>query len=211
MGEWLQPLGPLGRLCKLSGMVPRSGLHRGTWRAAPGWGGEPAGLRQATITFSETKTFHRVVIWQHGNGQIAWQALTFVRTLDREFPSLGAGAISDVLEFGPVRASKVRYSFDNQGDDIDGNPIIHGWIYEIEVFANVIPPHLRPEIVANKFELAWESEDPGIWQLETTMALASDSIWVSVAAAVSVAANQERVTLPTDVASQFYRLRLVLH
>ena len=33
-----------------------------------------------------------------------------------------------------MTGSKVRYSFDNSGNDVSDNPMVHGWIYEFQVF-----------------------------------------------------------------------------
>ena len=42
---------------------------------------------------------------------------------------------SDIYTFAPVTASKVRYSFDNSLNNINGTLNVHGWIYELEVYA----------------------------------------------------------------------------
>ena len=43
-------------------------------------------------------------------------------------------AHSDIYTFPEVTGSRVRYSFDNCGNNINGTYNIHGWIYEFEVF-----------------------------------------------------------------------------
>ncbi len=111
---------------------------------------EPAGVRQATIDFGESKTFEKVVIWHHGveytpqtafldywNGS-AWVPILFTRTygtMHEEGQNAGY-ADSDIYTFPPVTGSKVRYSFDNSGHNILGTFNIHGWIYEFEVFGH---------------------------------------------------------------------------
>src|SRR5262249_1741385 len=41
---------------------------------------------------------------------------------------------SDIYTFAAVTGSKVRYSFDNRGATLSGAPLVHGWIYEFEVY-----------------------------------------------------------------------------
>jgi hypothetical protein len=109
---------------------------------------EPAGWRQATINFGAPKTFHTVVIWHHGveytpaqafldywDGN-QWVPISFQRqygTMHEEGQNSGYSD-SDIYTFAPVTGNKVRYSFDNRGNNINGTLNIHGWIYEFEVF-----------------------------------------------------------------------------
>ncbi len=112
-----------------------------------GYGGT-CGLRQATVSLASPSQFDKVVVWQHGidhTPEVAyldgwdgagWQPITFTRVYGAvEEPGSGSGySTSDEYTFAPVSASKVRYSFDNCGTAISGNPNIHGWIYEVEIF-----------------------------------------------------------------------------
>src|SRR5262249_50030256 len=38
------------------------------------WGGQPCGSRQATIDFGASRTFHKVVVWTHGDEHVPAQA-----------------------------------------------------------------------------------------------------------------------------------------
>lgn len=107
---------------------------------------EPAGPRQATINFGSVKTFNRVVLWHHGDDHVpavanlaywtgsAWMNIAFQRGYDSNYVTVGSGAKPDTYTFAAVTGSKVRYSFDNRGNNILGTPIVHGWLYEMEVF-----------------------------------------------------------------------------
>lgn len=109
---------------------------------------EPAGVRQITISFEETKTFHQVVLWWHGAEHTPDSGILEVFTEDEWVPIEGVtrtyGTVhadgpdsgysdSDIYEFSAVSGSKVRYSFDNSGHNINGSWNVHGWLYEIEV------------------------------------------------------------------------------
>jgi hypothetical protein len=115
---------------------------------------EPAGVRQATITFGQPATFDTVVVWQHGVEHTpqtamldywdgtAWLPIAFSRlygTMHEEGSGSGY-ADSDIYTFAPVTGSKVRYSFDNSGLNVNGTYNIHGWIYEVEVYEPVPEP-----------------------------------------------------------------------
>jgi PKD domain/RTX calcium-binding nonapeptide repeat (4 copies) len=118
---------------------------------------EPAGPRQATIDFGKDETFHEVIIWDHGNETdhvpaqttiqywdgVSWVDLPARRLYGTMQGGSGYSSNSDVYTFPDVTASKVRYAFDNSGNTLSGAPIVHGWIYEFEVFAND-PPVLAP-------------------------------------------------------------------
>jgi len=109
------------------------------------WAGDPCGPRQATINFGAHKTFHKVIIWHHGhdhapaNAQLAyWNGTIWVDIpFQRSFGAIeagGAGSTSDEYTFTPVTGSKVRWSLNNCLNNVLGTQIIHGWIYEFEVF-----------------------------------------------------------------------------
>jgi hypothetical protein len=113
------------------------------------WGGEPAGLRQATIDFGTLQEFSRVILWHHGNEHvpaeagleywngISWIEITFERTVSADPAS--SWSQPDTYDFAPVTGSKVRWWFDNSGLSILGVPITHGWLYEFEVYDEEIP------------------------------------------------------------------------
>ncbi|HXU06525.1 MAG TPA: PxKF domain-containing protein [Polyangia bacterium] len=113
---------------------------------------EPAGVRHAVIDFGAPKTFRAVTIWWHGvehtpdvgtlevwNGS-SWVAIPGVQ---RQYGSVHVDGLdsgysdSDMYTFPPVTGSKVRYRFDNNGNNILGTLNIHGWIYEMEVWAQL--------------------------------------------------------------------------
>jgi PKD domain len=102
------------------------------------------GVRQATIAFGSDHTFNKVIIWHHTYIHIpaqvnlqywdgsAWKSINFQRDLNLNYqPNAG---YADTLTFEPVTGSKVRYSFDNSQNNINGTRIEHGWIYEFEVY-----------------------------------------------------------------------------
>lgn len=115
---------------------------------------EPAGWRQATINLGAPKTFGKVIIWHHGveytpaeafldywDGS-QWVPITFQRvygTMHEEGQNSGYSD-SDIYTFTPVTGSKVRYSFDNSGYNVNGTFNIHGWLYEFEVCGQDGPP-----------------------------------------------------------------------
>jgi hypothetical protein len=129
-----------------------TGGHTGGWGSG-GWV-EPAGPRQATIDFGQLKVFDEVVVWHHGENHVPatanlqawngtnWVDIPFNRTYAPSRP-FGDWSIPDEYDFNPVVGSKVRYSFDNSGANILGEPITHGWLYEFEVFGGT-PPELAP-------------------------------------------------------------------
>jgi hypothetical protein len=132
-----------------------TGGHTGGWNSG-GWI-QPAGPRQATIDFGQDETFNEVIIWHHGDetnhvpattqisygdGSI-WNPVSFQRvygTMHEDGTNSGYSN-SDIYTFPTVTGSKVQYSFDNSGATLAGDPIVHGWIYEFEVF-NVPSPAL---------------------------------------------------------------------
>jgi hypothetical protein len=107
---------------------------------------EPAGPRQATINFGEAKTFNKVILWHHGDEHVpaeatlaywagsVWTNIAHQKRYDSNYVSAGSGAKPETYTFAAVTGSKVRYSFDNSSMNILGTPIIHGWLYEMEVF-----------------------------------------------------------------------------
>lgn len=111
------------------------------------YAGQPCGPRQATVAFGTTETVAKVVIWHHGDEHVpataevsywdgsAWSQVATQRVFGAVRASTGYEGISDEYTFGPVQASKVRYSFDNCGQTLSGIPNEHGWIYEFEAFA----------------------------------------------------------------------------
>jgi hypothetical protein len=113
------------------------------------WSGEPAGERQATINFGESKTFGEVIITHHAAQHTPaecmlqywdgseWVDIPFEREITEQADPL------DVLTFTPVTGSKIRYTFDNREASINGTQLTHGWIYEFEVYAvnaDIEPP-----------------------------------------------------------------------
>jgi hypothetical protein len=120
---------------------------------ASGWGGQPGGLRQATIDFGAPTLFNEVVLWWHGvrdTPQITsleyfdaatslWDPIAHLtRTYGalHEAGSNSGYSDSDQYLFDAVSGSSVRVTFDNLGNAIDGGPMVHGWLYEFEVFNN---------------------------------------------------------------------------
>jgi hypothetical protein len=118
-----------------------------------GWGGESGGLRQATIDFGTPRTFSNIVLWWHGvehtpesvtlsywnTASSSWVSINeFMRNYGAtlELGQKGGSSTSDEYLFGSVTASRVRISFNNLGKDISGNQMVHGWLYEFEVYDN---------------------------------------------------------------------------
>ena len=85
--------------------------------------------------------------------------------------------MSDEYEFLPVMGSKVRWSFDNRQLSMVAAPIVHGWLYEFEVFAvsaqssfgtgclgsngvpSVVPTQIGPRL-SEDFVLSFKSLPP---------------------------------------------------
>lgn len=114
------------------------------------FGGESAGPRQATIDFGQPKTFNQVVLWHHGGDDVPattnleywdgfqWADIAFTRVFDEDFahhPVNGWSRPDTYTFVDAITGSKVRYSFDNSGLALNGNPMRHGWIYEFQVFS----------------------------------------------------------------------------
>lgn len=114
------------------------------------YGGSPCGVRQVTIDFGENKTFNKVIIWHHAHEHIPetanlsywdginWIDISFQRIIGATEAG-GAGSTSDEYNFTPVTGSKVKWSLNNCLNNILGNQITHGWIYEVEVFEYTPP------------------------------------------------------------------------
>lgn len=116
--------------------------------AGAGSGGwvEPCGPRQATINLGATRRFDKVVIWHHGEEHVpavakvevwdgsAWKPVASTRLFGAERDLSPGGSVSDSYSFASTSASKVRYGFDNCGNTLSGIPMVHGWLYEFEVF-----------------------------------------------------------------------------
>jgi hypothetical protein len=122
---------------------------------------EPCGWRQATITFAEPRTFNRVVVWHHSDGNVPntyrieylpgdrWAEV--FRTVDgdgRSYRTYRSTVWSPWWEswstptenrFPPVTGSAVRFAFDNCD-------ISHGWIWAFEVF---LDPPLVTEVTVD--------------------------------------------------------------
>ncbi|MGD0014148.1 MAG: hypothetical protein ABSD56_06955 [Bryobacteraceae bacterium] len=107
-----------------------------------------SGVRQATIDFGQPTTFNEVIIWHHGVAWTplttwldywdgaAWESISFARlygTMHEEGENAGYSD-SDIYSFASVTGSKIRYSSDNGGLNIVGTQMVHGWLYEFEVY-----------------------------------------------------------------------------
>ena len=121
------------------------------------WGGQACGDRQATIDLGSTPVqVSAVRITHHGDDHVpkiyqiqiwngsAWDTVVTAtnntqgrcsRPPNYDPQTGGTCMISD--EFPPVRATKVRYTFNNcpqqNSSIIPGQSITHGWLYEFEV------------------------------------------------------------------------------
>jgi hypothetical protein len=125
-----------------------TGGHTGDINSG-GWV-EPCGPRQVTVNFGASKTFNKATIWHHGseadhvpaNPELSyldgtnWVPITFQRNYGQfTEPGTNSGySISDEYSFGAVTSSQFRYGFDNCGLTLNGSPLVHGWIYEVEVY-----------------------------------------------------------------------------
>jgi hypothetical protein len=110
---------------------------------------EAAGVRHAVIDFGVARTFQKVIVWQHGTEHTPetatveyWDGTQWITVggVQREYGTMheegtnSGYSDSDIYTFAPVTGSRVRYSFDNSGNNITGTLNVHGWIYEVEVF-----------------------------------------------------------------------------
>lgn len=168
------------------------------------------GVRQATIAFGSDHTFNKVIIWHHTYVHIpaqvnlqyldgsAWKSINFQRDLNLNYqPNAG---YADTLTFEPVTGSKVRYSFDNSQNNINGTRIEHGWIYEFEVYeyknTNASPvaeaggPYQADEGSPVTFDASlsndsdgdalqyrWDFENDGVWDTEWSSDPAATHTW----------------------------------
>ncbi len=168
------------------------------------------GVRQATINFGEDRTFNEVIIWHHTYIHIpkdvslqywdgsTWKSINFQRDLNLTYqPNAG---YADTLTFGSVTGSKVRYSFDNSQNNINGTRIEHGWIYEFEVYEYVNtnqPPvadaggpyqanegspvtfdaSLSNDPDGDTLQYRWDLENDGTWDTEWSNDPATAHTW----------------------------------
>ncbi len=108
---------------------------------------EPAGVRHAVIDFGAPRTIHKLVLWWHGSehtpssGSVEyWNGAEWLSAgpLERRYGTMHADGTnsgysdSDIYTFPAITGSKVRYTFDNSGTNIDGTMNVHGWLYELE-------------------------------------------------------------------------------
>lgn len=116
---------------------------------------QPCGVRQATINFGTMKPFNRVMIWHHGIDHIPqvatllyWNGSAWLPTGGSYIvrydlatpPEDGAGSTPTEHIFPTVIGSKIRFQFDNCGlSMVPNQQVVHGWIYEFEVFYNRPP------------------------------------------------------------------------
>ncbi|WP_282013809.1 hypothetical protein [Marinifilum flexuosum] len=108
----------------------------------------PCGWRNAVINFGETVRFNHILVWHHGDNHIPntykiqyWDGSTWVDAFSTNTglnyvrwdmrTTSGAGSVPTENVFNIVEASKVRLSMYNCD-------IIHGWIYEFEVFHSIV-------------------------------------------------------------------------
>lgn len=136
-------------------------------RGYPSWANGLAfymggGYRWAAIDFGSTQTFNEVVIWQHGLGYTPlttmldyWDGNAWVPISinERHYdvteqachvsgnpPENSGFSDCDIYLFNGVQGSKVRYSFEGSQLNVVGSQLIHGWIYEFEVYNNTSVP-----------------------------------------------------------------------
>ncbi len=124
------------------------------------WGGQPCGVRQATIDFGMPRPVSAVRITHHGDMHVpkiyqiqTWNGggwITQVSVTTNVAGRCGRApsyqptdtwtcVLTD--EFPQTTASRVRYTFDNcpaNNVSITGAPVVHGWIWEFEAFN--LPP-----------------------------------------------------------------------
>ena len=115
---------------------------------------EPAGVRQTVIDFGKPTLFEEVVIWHYGEQHMPetsnieyWDDEQWLPMVDvkKVYPAGyedggdSVYAIAESYAFSPVLASKVRYSFDNSGNNVLGSANVHGRIFEMEVNGCELP------------------------------------------------------------------------
>lgn len=123
------------------------------------------GQRQATIDFGAAVEFDNLVLWWHGvdytptqvylsywdgsiNDWVSIDNFTRVYGVYHEEGSGSGYSDSDEYSFSDVTSSQVRVSFQNTGLAISGNPMVHGWLYEFEVYNNFSNPIPEPSPLA---------------------------------------------------------------
>ncbi len=181
---------------------------------------EPAGVRQATIDFGQTKRFHKVVIWHHGDEHApasarlerwdgrAWVNIPFERRYESNFVSAGAGSKPDKYTFAEVSGSKVRYSLDNRERNIVGTWNIHGWLYEFEVVGATEPPPPSVCVHVSQVEVCYDTVTGAWYQLQYRSTLTAQE-WTPLSSRW-VAGDGERKFATDAVGSgqpqRFYRV-----
>jgi hypothetical protein len=120
------------------------------------WGGQQCGVRQATMHLATAQQVSAVRITHHSDEHVPviYQVQTFngsgwdtqvsitnnsqgrcVRAPSYDPASTWTCTLTD--EFPPVKTTKVRYTFNNcpdQNRNIQGNAVVHGWLWEFEVY-----------------------------------------------------------------------------
>lgn len=120
------------------------------------WGGQPCGVRQATINLGTVQQVSAVKITHHSDlhTPVIYQIQTYngtgwdtqvsitnnsqsrcVRAPYYDPASTWTCTLTD--EFPPVKTSKVRYTFNNcpsENRNILGGAVVHGWLWEFEAY-----------------------------------------------------------------------------
>lgn len=120
------------------------------------WGGQPCGVRQATIDLGKSQQVSAVKITHHSDlhTPVTYQIQTYngtgwdtqvsitnnsqgrcVRAPSYDPASTWTCTLTD--EFAPVKTSKVRYTFNNcpsENRNVLGSAVVHGWLWEFEVY-----------------------------------------------------------------------------
>lgn len=120
------------------------------------WGGQACGVRQATIDFGRSVQVSAVKITHHDDEHVPkiyqiqiWTGSGWTTVVNQQNNTIGRCTrppgydpasnwvcmITD--EFPPAATSKVRYTFNNcpnANQNILGNSITHGWLYEFEAY-----------------------------------------------------------------------------
>lgn len=110
---------------------------------------EAAGVRHMVVDFGAPQAFEKVVLWWHGQEHTPevgalevwdgsqWLGIDGVERLYGTMHEEGMNSgfsDSDIYTFPAVTGSKVRYTFDNSGNNITGTLNVHGWLFEAEIF-----------------------------------------------------------------------------
>ena len=120
------------------------------------WGGQPCGIRQATIDLGKSQQVSAVKITHHSDlhTPVIYQIQTYngagwdtqvsitnnsqgrcVRAPSYDPASTWTCVLTD--EFAPFNTSKVRYTFNNcpsENRNVLGSAVVHGWLWEFEVY-----------------------------------------------------------------------------